>query len=379
MLLLRPSKEGMVEKNCSLRSPEWMEKPFAGPSPNWHKTSKDDPWRPLGKRVGDAPDWKKKEPYLQNALINFAQAETAGDPMGPTKWVRSSLRHVRNKLLGLGHRISPASIGRLLKAQKYSLKVNRKEKESRSQPPQRNEQFEYIHQQKQRCSQAQIPLISVDTKKKELIGNFKNAGASWCLQAPQVNVHDFRSEAKGIASPYGIYDLARNDGYVCVGQSADTAEFAVDAIVQWWQDQGQILYPHAQELVILADGGGSNSARSRLWKQQIQTCLAQAFGLAVSVHHYPTGCSKWNPVEHRVFSQISINWAGQPLESFDTMLRFLRGTQTSTGLCLKATLFDKVYQKGIKVSDAEMKALNIEFHSVCPQWNYTIRPRDSQE
>lgn len=328
--------------------------------------------------VGD-PVWKKKDPHLSSALIDLVEPETAGDPMGPTKWLRSSLRHIRDQLCQMGHRISPPIIRRLLKARKYSLKANRKGKESRSQSPERNAQFEYIAQQKQRCAQAQIPLISIDTKKKELIGNFKNAGQRWCLQAPEVNGHDFRSDAEGIAVPYGIYDLASNQGYVCVGRSADTAEFAVDALLQWWQAQGQRAYPDAQELVILADGGGSNASRSRLWKQHVQTRLADALGLCITVHHYPPGCSKWNPVEHRLFSQISCNWAGQPLKSFDVMLGWIRGTETATGLGVESVLLDKTYPKGVKVSDQEMKALNIEFHPVCPQWNYSIRSRLSPQ
>lgn len=295
--------------------------------------------------------------------------------MSKTKWLRSSLRHLSDKLSQLGHLVSPPTVSRLLKKEQYSLKVNQKEKDSRSQPPQRNEQFEYIATQKKKCAVEKVPLISVDGKKKELIGEFKNGGVSWCQANQRVNVHDFRSEAEGIAVPYGIYDVTGNQGYVCVGKSADTGEFAVDAIAQWWEEKGKKAYPEAQDLVILSDSGGSNGCRPRLWKQQLQTHLADKLGLKVTVHHYPRGCSKWNPVEHRLFSEISINWSGKPLSSFDKILGYIRGTQTSTGLKVESTLIEKVYQKGIKISDKEMKCLNIEFHAVCPQWNYTISPR----
>lgn len=311
--------------------------------------------------------------------MKLVEEETAGDPMSESKWLRSSLRHLSEKLRHLGHSVSHETIRRLLHKKKYSLKVNHKEKESRSQPLERNAQFEYIASQKQIHLSEKHPVISVDTKKKELIGDFKNAGVSWRREPQRVNVHDFRSEAEGIAVPYGIYELNRNKGYVCVGQSADTGEFAVDAIAKWWESQGRASYPEAQELVILSDSGGSNGCRPRLWKQQLQKRLADDFGLKVTVHHYPTGCSKWNPIEHRLFSQISVNWSGKPLSSFDVMLGYIRGTQTTTGLQVDSTRIEKTYQKGLKISESEMKGLNIEFHTTCPRWNYTIQPRFTGE
>jgi len=214
-----------------------------------------------------------------------------------------------------------------------------------------------------------------DTKKKDLIGDFKNAGQAWGTQAERVNVHDFPSDADGRAVPYGIYDVAKNRGWVMVGQPADTPEFAVEAIVSWWEWEGHESYPGAKWLLILADGGGSNGARSRVFKQQMQEQLADRLGLEVTVCHYPRGCSKYNLIEHRLFSFISLNWAGKPLRSFEAMLGLIRATRTRAGLKVKAVLNENVYAKGRRVSDAEMKTLNLQRHKVCPEWNYTIRPR----
>jgi len=215
----------------------------------------------------------------------------------------------------------------------------------------------------------------VDTKKKELIGRFKNAGQRWCLEAERVSVHDFKHDALGKAVPYGIYDLQHHQGTVFVGQSADTPQFAVEAIVTWWKTIGQLLFPEAPQLLILADAGGSNGYRPRLWKQQLQEQLADPFGLTVTVCHYPTGASKWNPVEHRLFGPISVNWAGVPLRTFETMLALIRGTSNQSNLQVNAFLVEQTYSKGIKVPDDTMALLNLERHSICPNWNYTFRPR----
>ena len=218
-------------------------------------------------------------------------------------------------------------------------------------------------------------MISVDTKKKELIGSFYQRGQQWSQDAVAVNTHDFPSYADGRAVPYGIYDIRRNLGYVAVGQSADTPEFAVDAICWWWQAFGQEQYPDTPELLILADGGGSNSYRSRRWKQLLQEKIVDAFGISVTVCHYPPGASKWNPIEHRLFSQISRTWRGTPLTSFEILLDGIRKTTTQTGLRVEATLVEKPYEKGLSASDKEMNLLMIEKHATCPSWNYTIRPR----
>jgi hypothetical protein len=257
----------------------------------------------------------------------------------------------------------------------YALHVNAKKLDARSDHAERDAQFRYIATQRQAFLDAHLPIISVDTKKKELIGNFKNAGAVWGQQAEAVNAHDFPQDADGRAVPYGIYDLTHNHGTVYVGSSGDTAQFSVDVVARWWEDHGRRRFPTAAQVLILADAGGSTGCRPRLWKQQVQEHLSDRLGLTVTVCHYPTGCSKWNPIEHRLFSHISLNWAGKPLRTWELMLGYIRGTTTTTGLCVEAFRHDDVYVTGRKVSDTEMQALNLERHDVCPTWNYTIRPR----
>ena len=304
----------------------------------------------------------------------MVEGETAGDPMTGRKWVRSSLRQLSKALRKDGYSIGRMTVRRLLKELNYSLKSNRKE-DSGPPHPNRDRQFRYIERMKQLYMAAGHPVISVDAKKKELIGNFKNPGQAWCRQAEIVNVHDFRHDAEGRAVPYGIYDLTHNEGYVAVGISADTSEFAVDAICMWWEAENRPSFLNENKLLILSDAGGSDGCRFRLWKKQLQEQLADRLGIEVMVCHYPTGTSKWNPIEHRLFSHISLNWAGRPLRSFETMLAFIRGTTTKAGLRVTASLLDRVYQRGIKVSDQEMKALNLQRRSICPDWNYVIKPR----
>jgi hypothetical protein len=301
----------------------------------------------------------------------LVENQIAGDPMSEQKWVRDSLRQLQAKL---DNQVSHMTVGRLLRAMNYGLKANNKQLTG-PRHPDREAQFGYIQEQIKRFRQAGWPIISVDGKKKELIGNFKNAGQRWCQQAELVNEHDFKQDALGRATPYGVYDLQHNQGTVVVGQSADTPQFAVDAITLWWEKTGQFLFPDASCLLILADAGGSNSCRFRLWKQQIQEQLADRLGLEVTVCHYPTGASKWNPVEHRLFGPISTNWAGIPLRTFQTMLALIRGTSNSTGLQVNARLLDRTYQTGIRVSDEAMQLLHLEHHATCPNWNYTLRPR----
>lgn len=295
--------------------------------------------------------------------------------MNDQKWIRSSLRQVSKRLTADGHPVSHETVGRLLKDLKYALHVNAKKVEAKATHPDRNAQFDEIARQRQTFGAGGLPIISVDTKKKELIGNFKNSGSSWSQSPEAVNAHDFPQDALGRATPYGIYDLTHNRGTVYVGTSADTPQFAVDVLAHWWQTLGSVRFPLAKNLLILADAGGSNGCRPRLWKQQLQEKLADRFDLHVTVCHYPTGCSKWNPIEHRLFSQISLNWAGKPLRTWDTILAYLRGTTTSTGLQVDAFLHEQVYQTGLRVSTADMKSLNIELHPIYPKWNYTIHPR----
>jgi hypothetical protein len=301
---------------------------------------------------------------------------TGGDPISEKKWVRASLRRLSWELGQAGYTASAPTVGRLLRKLGFGLRANLKSQETGSNHLDRDTQFGYIAQRKGAFVTAGEPVISVETKKKELIGNFKNEGQAWGAQAERLKVHDFPSEADGRAVPYGIYDVAKNRGWVVVGQSAETPEFSVEAIVWWWErEEGRQSYPGAKRLLILADGGGSNGARSGVWKQQVQEQLADWLGLEVRVCHYPRGCSKYNPVEHRLFSFISLNWAGKPLRSFEAMLGLIRNTTTKAGLKVKAVLNEKVYAKGRRVSEAEMKTLNLERHEVCPEWNYTIRPR----
>jgi len=294
--------------------------------------------------------------------------------MGKGKWLNCRLRDIQARLVSLGHVVSRPVISRLLKAVGYRLRLNVKEREGQPHP-ERDQQFKHIKQQREAHRDAGQPTISVDTKKKELIGNFKNAGRIWCQAAEAVKLHDFPSEGEGRAVPYGVYDLQHNRGSVYVGQSADTPTFAVDNLLAWCQTELPQRFPGATRLFIEADGGGSNASRSRVFKQQLQEKLADGLGLTVTVCHYPPGTSKWNPIEHRLFSQISKTWAGCPLRSFDQVLDYLADTQTQTGLTVQAQLVTTHYPLGVKVTDEVMQTLNLQTHAVCPQWNYTIRPR----
>ena len=296
--------------------------------------------------------------------------------MSETKWQRSSLRKLSQELTKAEHRVSHTTVGRLLHEQHYSLKANEKRLSGKAHP-ERDAQFQYLESLKTAYLAAGHPVISVDSKKKELIGDFKNNGREWCLRATAVNEHDFDQDALGKAAPYGVYDLAQNLGYVYVGQSADTPQFAVVMIARWWQSVGSQLYPGQSQLLILADAGGSNGCRPHVWKQHIQEELADRLGLEVTVCHYPTGASKWNPIEHRLFGPISINWAGKPLRTFETMLAYIRGTVNATGLQVKAFLVEQIYEKGLKVSKEIFQSINIQPHAVCPRWNYTIRPQQT--
>ncbi len=273
----------------------------------------------------------------------------------------------------LNRRACPTTIGRLLRSQKFGLRSHRKVLHTGKSHAQRNEQFQYIAAQRADFRRTGDPRISVDTKKKELVGQFKNSGSTWCQQPLPVNDHDFPSDAQGRAAPYGIYDPERNTGHVCVTISSDTADFAVDALRDWWR-LNQPHYPQAKRLLIEADSGGSNAARSRRYKKGVQD-FADETRLEVTVCHYPPGTSKWNPIEHRLFSQITATWAGHVLSTLRILLGFLCRTTTRTGLKVTATHFEQTYQTGLKVPHAEFQAIQLTRHDTCPQWNYTIRPR----
>jgi len=294
--------------------------------------------------------------------------------MGGLKWKRRSLVRIAEVLNEAEIHITANTVGRLLRALDYSLHVNRKEVSPGS-PPERDAQFQYLFELWENFADDGRPVVSVDTKKKELVGNFANRGAAWGRQARRVNDHDFRSLAKGIAIPWGVYDTEANRGAVFVGTSHDTSNFAVDCLAKWWQYDGRRRYPQADELLVLADGGGSNGSRRRAWKHGLQQKLCDRQGLAVTVSHYPPGASKWNPIEHRLFGEISKNWAGIPLDSYETILNYIATTRTEAGLTVKAYLVTKHYPTKVKVSDQQMAQLALERHETLPQWNYTIRPR----
>jgi len=293
--------------------------------------------------------------------------------MSTRKWLNARLRDIQAKLADLGHAVSLPVIGRLLKAHDYRLQSNHKDAEGAS-PPERDRQFAYIQEQRQAYTQAGQPILSIDTKKKELVGNFKNAGQIWCDQPEIVNTHDFPGDAEGRAVPYGIYDLQHNQADVYVGQAADTPEFAVDNLASWCRTELRPRFPNATQLLLLADGGGANASRSRVFKRDLQVKIADTFGLSVTVCHYPPGASKWNPIEHRLFSEISKTWRGCPLRSFEAVLHYIDDTTTQTGLTVHAHLITQLYQTGGTVAKQVMYTLNIHFHDVCPQWNYTIAP-----
>ena len=294
------------------------------------------------------------------------------------KWTRRATRKIARELRRLGISLGATTVGQLLKKMGFSLRVNHKRLESgnRNPPPRRirNRQFVYLGRKREEFTARGAPVISLDAKKKEKVGNFRNAGRSWEQKPHEVLDHDFRSDAKGIAIPYGIYDPARNQGFVAVGTSCETAAFAVDALTWWWKVYGQRMYPRAQELLILADCGGSNSARAHGWKYHLQRKFCNPFGLRVTLCHYPPGASKWNPIEHRLFSEISNNWAGKPLTSYETVLKYIRRTRTSGGLKVKACLLRKKYIKGEQVPKDEMAKVKLTRHKTLPQWNYTLTP-----
>lgn len=299
--------------------------------------------------------------------------ETAGDPITGLKWTRKTTEKIAQQLKLVGIEVSSKTVGRILKELGYSLRVNHK-KISSGDGVDRNEQFEYIAAIRKQHSEMAVPIISVDTKKKELVGNFKNAGVAWNKQPVSVNDHDFRSQADGIAIPYGIYDVNANLGSVFVGTSYDTSEFAVSSIEKWWRYNGRNHYPSAKQLLILADGGGSNGSRSRSWKYELQK-LCDRHKIEITVCHYPPGASKWNPIEHRLFSEISKNWQGRPLDSYSAIKNYISTTSTKTGLKVKAYISPKKYKKGLKISDHQMRIVNIEKHDTFPKWNYTIIPK----
>ncbi|OCX74567.1 ISAzo13 family transposase [Acidithiobacillus thiooxidans] len=315
-----------------------------------------------------------RDPDLLVALEGLVDPAARGDPQSPLRWTCKSLKQLARELSEQGHRISHVSVGILLKELGYSLQGNRKTLEGTDHPD-RDAQFRYIQEKTQQALDAVQPVISVDTKKKELVGNYKNAGQEWRPQGePEVvQVHDFVDKELGRANPYGVYDLAQNAGWVSVGTDHDTASFAVATIRRWWLGMGQPLYPDAKELMITADGGGSNGSRVRLWKLELQG-LADEFNLPIRVCHFPPGTSKWNKIEHRLFSYISMNWRGRPLVSHEVIVNLIAATTTSKGLKVYAAIDPTPYPKGIKVTNAEFATIQIDRDNFHGEWNYVISP-----
>ena len=298
---------------------------------------------------------------------------TAGDPITGLKWTRKTTLKISQELCKAEIDVSQKTVARLLKELKFSLRVNHKKLAGNSNPH-RNQQFEYIYRMRRRCEQGGLPIISIDTKKKEMVGRFKNPGTTWEREPVAVNDHDFKKDARGTAIPWGLYETVAHRGHVFIGTSHDTPAFAVTALARWWTRTGKRRYPQVNRLLILADGGGSNGPRHRAWKHQLQTRFCNRFALKVTVCHYPPGTSKWNPIEHRLFSEVSKNWAGQPLESYETILNFIRTTKTETGLAVTATLLHGDYPIGVKTSEAQMAEVRLHRHRVLPMWNYTLVP-----
>jgi hypothetical protein len=319
------------------------------------------------------------QPGLLMALEALIEDAIRGDPESPLRWVSRSQRNIAEALRRQGFEVSQKLVGRLLRDLKYSCQANRKTREGSSHPD-RNAQFEYINVTVKAAITAGEPAISVDTKKKELVGDFRNPGRELRPRGdPEpVRVHDFKIPELGKVAPYGVYDIAANQGWVNVGIDADTAAFAVESIRRWWERLGHARYPEASRLVITADCGGSNGARVRLWKRELQR-FANETGLAVTVAHLPPGTSKWNRIEHRLFAYISQNWRGKPLVSHQVIIQLIGATTTDTGLTVTCDIDAGCYPRGIKVSDAEMDAINIEHHTFHGDWNYTIKPVPTQQ
>ena len=320
------------------------------------------------------PRLTESDSGLVAALEALVDPETRGDPESPLRWCSKSLQKIASALVDAGHQISDRSAGKLLRGLGFRLHANSKTREGKDHPD-RDAQFVHINAVTRAALAAGEPTISVDAKKRELVGDFKNNGREWepTGRPVEVRCHDFKDKDLGHAIPYGVYDIQANEGMISVGVTNDTSAFAVNAIRAWWQHLGRKRYPNAQTLTITADGGGSNSSRTRLWKTELQK-LANEIGIPIRVCHFPPGTSKWNKIEHRMFSYVSLNWRGRPLESLQVIIDLIAATTTSTGLKVYARHDPGAYEKGIKVTDAELASVNIvrdEFH---PDWNYTIHP-----
>lgn len=341
-----------------------------------HRTAHPD--EPVENRIRRPGGGRKRvtetDPHLLEALEALVDPVTRGDPESPLRWTCKSTAKLADELSRQHHSVTDRTVATLLKEAGYSLQANRKTREG-TQHPDRNAQFEHINKEVTRFLRQRQPVISVDTKKKELVGDFRNAGAEWLPkgQPEEVRVHDFMDKNLGKAIPYGVYDLASNQGWVSVGITSDTAQFAVASIRRWWNEMGAARFPRARKLMITADGGGSNSSRNRLWKVSLQE-LADETGIPLHVCHFPPGTSKWNKIEHRLFCFITKNWRGRPLECHETIVQLISNTTTDAGLTVRAALDLTEYETGIKVSDEELARVKLKRATFHGEWNYTIRP-----
>ena len=326
----------------------------------------------LRKEGGGRKKIVEKNPGVKKDIENILEDNTAGDPMSKLKWTNKSTYTIATVLKNKGQNISEDTTGRIIKKLGYSLQANIKSKESGS-SEERDSQFRYINEQVKIFEKKNMPVISVDTKKKELVGNFKNNGRKWMKKgkAEIVNIYDFEYLSKGKAIPYGIYEVLKNNGFVNVGISHDTSEFAVESIRQWWKNIGKKNYHNANELLICADGGGSNASRSKLWKFYLQK-FANKTGLKITVCHFPPGTSKWNKIEHKMFSFISMNWRGKPLTNYELIINLIEGTTTKKGLKIKAKMDKNIYELGKKILEKELDKINVQEHKINPKWNYTL-------
>lgn len=336
------------------------------------RSKKRNPDDRLRKPGGGRKKITDKNPTITAKIDAILDENTAGDPMSLLKWTHKSTYAIAEELTSQKCKVSADTVGRLLKKAKYTLQSNNKSKEGKS-VEERDSQFKYINQLARQFTERNAPVISVDAKKKELVGNFKNPGRTWLKKgtAEIVNVYDYETLSEGKALPYGVYELVRNNGFVNVGISSNTSEFAAESIRKWWQNIGSKNYSNAKELLVYADAGSNNSSRSRLWKYFLYQ-FAKQYGLKITVCHYPPGTSKWNKIEHRMFSFISLNWKGKPLRTYEIVLNLIRGTKNRKGLKIFAKLDRKKYQLGKKISDEDFEKITVKHHAVNSDWNYTL-------
>jgi hypothetical protein len=365
---------GGIRKVCRLSgmSPNTVRKGIEEVRETQKKGHKQEPAKRLRKVGGGRKKITYKNPKIEQKIESILDENTAGDPMSKLKWTNKSTYTIDRELRSKGFDLSEDTVGRIIRSLGYTLQGNKKSKENGN-TRERDSQFRYINQEVKRCDKNNIPVISVDAKKKELVGDFKNNGRTWLKKgkADVVNVYDYEYLSSGKAIPYGVYDVLKNNGFVNIGVSGNTAEFAVNSIERWWRSMGKVNYPDARELVICADCGGSNGSRNRLWKYRLWRFGLKS-KLKITVLHYPPGTSKWNKIEHKMFSFISMNWRGKPLRTYEIILNLIKNTTTKTGLKISAKLDRETYMTGKKIDDEEFAKVKIVRRDNNPNWNYTL-------